>query len=446
MAGNADIFISYSQADRDWVKELAAAFETEGFSVWWDPNLLPGTKYRDAIKKELEGAKAVVVVWSRLSIESDWVRDEAEEARQYRKLVPVLKDPISPPHGFRQLQTANLSQWRGRREHPEFRSLVEGIRALAAATAPEAVAGFDIAMRPKTSPPAAFQKHYGYAAVVLAILLGTGVYLSHLLTHQTQTTVARGPDATELALWNSVGTSGDPMQLNEYLARYPNGAFASVAHSKLAALTQPVAQADKNLAPSNVVPATTATVHSRAASSAADGVDVPQRALIKSSRTGKQPTGSDQQPSSATGSSSAMNVGWWRASGGSGDAHFGGPPFAYYHTTLTNVAFSIEFSDTNQIINAGAQAMMTETSSDDRLPPIAPNQHNFTMVSAQNTGGEIEVQLAGAPGNQPRTKASFHGHMESGAIRGTLVVDRNEVGAVTPQVLWTISIPLTLAR
>ncbi len=126
----ADIFVSYAQADRDWVKELATALEAEGLSVWWDPNLLPGTRYRDAIQSEMDKAKAVVVVWSRISIESDWVRDEAEDGRQSRKLIPVQKDPVAPPHGFRQLQTANLSQWRGRRENPEFRMLVQGIRKL----------------------------------------------------------------------------------------------------------------------------------------------------------------------------------------------------------------------------------------------------------------------------------------------------------------------------
>jgi len=94
----ADIFVSYTQGDRDWVWELATALEAEGFSVWWDPNLLPGTKYRDAIRRELGEARAAIVVWSRLSVESDWVRDEAEDARQQGRLVPVLKEPVAPPH------------------------------------------------------------------------------------------------------------------------------------------------------------------------------------------------------------------------------------------------------------------------------------------------------------------------------------------------------------
>jgi hypothetical protein len=68
------------------------------------------------------------------------------------------------------------------------------------------------------------------------------------------------------------------------------------------------------------------------------------------------------------------------------------------------------------------------------------------MTGAQQTGQEIGIQLAGASGNQPHTRASFRGQIQAGAITGTLVVDRNDVGGVTPQVLWTISIPMTLTR
>ena len=40
-------------------------------------------------------------------------------------------------------------------------------------------------------------------------------------------------DAVELAFWNSIGSSNDPRLYREYLAKYPNGKFASVAKLKL---------------------------------------------------------------------------------------------------------------------------------------------------------------------------------------------------------------------
>jgi hypothetical protein len=38
----ADIFISYSHADKVAARELAAYLEAQGYSVWWDSNLKGG--------------------------------------------------------------------------------------------------------------------------------------------------------------------------------------------------------------------------------------------------------------------------------------------------------------------------------------------------------------------------------------------------------------------
>ena len=61
---------------------------------------------------------------------------------------------------------------------------------------------------------------------------------------QTQPAAPSAPDAQtqaalELALWNAVANSNDPVQMNAYLEKYPNGTFAGVAHAKIAALTAP---------------------------------------------------------------------------------------------------------------------------------------------------------------------------------------------------------------
>src|ERR1700679_1887929 len=103
----ADIFISYAQADRDWVKILARAFEAEGFSVWWDMKVLPGDEFGDIVVREIAASKCVVVVWSKNSVGSDWVYGEADEARRAKKLIPVLKDQVPPPTAFRRVHTAD---------------------------------------------------------------------------------------------------------------------------------------------------------------------------------------------------------------------------------------------------------------------------------------------------------------------------------------------------
>jgi len=126
----ANVFISYARRDRDRVVALASALEGQGLSVWWDPNLVPGRKFRHMIAEQLAAADSVVVVWTSASLESDWVQDEAEEARQRGVLIPVKMEHVQAPAGFRQVQAADLSQWTGSPEHPEFKSLIHAARSL----------------------------------------------------------------------------------------------------------------------------------------------------------------------------------------------------------------------------------------------------------------------------------------------------------------------------
>ena len=129
----ADIFISYAREDREWVEKLAKAYTDNGYSVWWDWDLLVGKRYRETIETELQTCKATVVVWSEHSIRSDFVRDEAEEGQQRNILVPLLKDNVRPPAGFRQLQTADLTKWNGAADHVEFQRMMRGLQHVVAA-------------------------------------------------------------------------------------------------------------------------------------------------------------------------------------------------------------------------------------------------------------------------------------------------------------------------
>src|SRR5215813_2336378 len=63
-AAMADIFISYSKADRSIALKLSAFLEAEGWTVWWDRSLSAGETYRDEIMKELTAARAAIVIWT----------------------------------------------------------------------------------------------------------------------------------------------------------------------------------------------------------------------------------------------------------------------------------------------------------------------------------------------------------------------------------------------
>jgi tetratricopeptide (TPR) repeat protein len=126
----SDIFISYARENREQAELLAGIFEQQNWSVWWDKVIPPGRKYADVIGAELASAKAVVVLWSRASVVSDWVKDEAQEGVNRNILIPALVDKVQPPYGFRQVQTADLCDWDGSSSNPELQSLVRGVAGL----------------------------------------------------------------------------------------------------------------------------------------------------------------------------------------------------------------------------------------------------------------------------------------------------------------------------
>ncbi len=108
----ADIFISYSREDRTRVELLAEALAASGYSVWWDRQISTGARFLETTEAELDAAKAVVVVWTRSSICSHWVADEAGAGRDSGRMVPVSLDGSFPPLGFRQFQVTDLSGWK----------------------------------------------------------------------------------------------------------------------------------------------------------------------------------------------------------------------------------------------------------------------------------------------------------------------------------------------
>jgi TIR domain len=85
-----DIFLSYARGDQATAGRFAEAFEAQGFSVWWDAALRSGEAWDQEIEKALKAAKAVVVLWSKQSVESRWVRAEATLADRNKTLVPVM--------------------------------------------------------------------------------------------------------------------------------------------------------------------------------------------------------------------------------------------------------------------------------------------------------------------------------------------------------------------
>lgn len=105
----ATVFVSYSRDDQKRALPLIKAIADAGYSVWWDGLLGGGEAYFQATETALDGAKAVVVLWSKVSVNSHWVHDEATHGRDRHCLIPVSIDGTPPPLGFGQFQTIDLA-------------------------------------------------------------------------------------------------------------------------------------------------------------------------------------------------------------------------------------------------------------------------------------------------------------------------------------------------
>jgi hypothetical protein len=125
-----DIFISYAREDRKRARILAKQLEDYGWNVWWDPKIPPGKTFVSVIKEAIEEANCVVVLWSKNSINSEWVHEEAAIAKRRGILVPANIEHVEPPLGFGLIQAADLTNWKTGKNHLGFESLINAISIL----------------------------------------------------------------------------------------------------------------------------------------------------------------------------------------------------------------------------------------------------------------------------------------------------------------------------
>lgn len=127
----ADVFLSYAREDRDRAAQMAQALEAAGLDVFWDNEIPPGTTWADFIEQKLAQCKALIVLWSQHSTTSQWVREEARMGRDKGVLIPVMIDNSNPPFGFGEVQSANLADWQGEADHPNWRRFVDAVKRFA---------------------------------------------------------------------------------------------------------------------------------------------------------------------------------------------------------------------------------------------------------------------------------------------------------------------------
>ncbi len=123
-----EIFLSYNREDQAVARRFAEAFEREGLTVWWDAALRSGEAYDEVTEGALREAKAVVVLWSKKSVVSRWVRAEATLADRNRTLVPAMIEVCERPIMFELTQTADLAKWSGEANDRTWLAFLSDVR------------------------------------------------------------------------------------------------------------------------------------------------------------------------------------------------------------------------------------------------------------------------------------------------------------------------------
>jgi hypothetical protein len=97
-------------------------------SYRWDATA--GKSFSDVIEQELSKAKCMVVVWSRNSIKSNWVKNEARFGKERQTLIPVMIDNVILPIEFNHIEAAKFKRWTGDSSNLEQNNFINALRGI----------------------------------------------------------------------------------------------------------------------------------------------------------------------------------------------------------------------------------------------------------------------------------------------------------------------------
>lgn len=224
----ADIFLSYAREDAGVAGRLAAALQEAGYSTWWDRNLTSGSRYLKETEAELRAAKVVLVIWSKASIESHWVADEAAVGRDENRLAAVTFDGSMPPLGFRQFQVTDFSHWKGATGEAPFQNLLGGLSRL---SPPSGTTG----PRPEARGPSRLPRPAVLGAVALAAIAVLAIAAFTLMRPSGAT--ADKPASQRIAFFGFTAANADPV-VADIAATATNETFQALLALRLEAASR----------------------------------------------------------------------------------------------------------------------------------------------------------------------------------------------------------------
>lgn len=123
-----DVFISYSRQDYSRVQKLARELAPLGV-IWWDEELIGGTRFWPEIHDKIIRAAICIVMVSKDSITSEWVAKEIAAALEsQRTIVPIRLDSSPLPASIKQIDAIDLRHWDGDPADTSLSQLTRDIR------------------------------------------------------------------------------------------------------------------------------------------------------------------------------------------------------------------------------------------------------------------------------------------------------------------------------
>jgi serine/threonine protein kinase len=125
----ADVFLSYAHADHQFVAQLVEHFRKNGISCFWDKELEPGVRWNPTLETQLNAATSVIVVWSKISYNSEFVMSEANRGLEAGKLFQVSLDGSRVPLGFDGRQYVKVDTYADFCSNKDLSRLIEKIES-----------------------------------------------------------------------------------------------------------------------------------------------------------------------------------------------------------------------------------------------------------------------------------------------------------------------------
>jgi uncharacterized membrane protein len=143
-----DIYLSYTDSDKEFANKLTADLKREGFSVWLDQEQIPaGANFIESILAAIGNSNNYLALVSSKSSESPWASTElatalaAKEQSPGRKIIPIIAEPdIQVPPFLRQFKAIDLSSnEKYQKQFPELLNAIKSEPRLGPLPAPDAL-------------------------------------------------------------------------------------------------------------------------------------------------------------------------------------------------------------------------------------------------------------------------------------------------------------------